>query len=223
LVVVDDETRQISTVSQLTRATKMAVEDGQQIHLSLGSGGLYGISGAPALVGVGILNAITRIISNSDRPVVATSGNGMFGILSQDVQRRAYQEAGNGEFYTPANGQICGLTPFSYAAGALTVLIDQQAATNILLGNFGSEVGLLSDASEQSGAQLIGGSDSLTAQAVLYAASTEPIVGEELYTLGANFAPGSWQQISLKTQDVLRWVVIGLIVGGLILKIVGLM
>jgi hypothetical protein len=220
---MNDENRQMAALSQINETAKLAVEEGQRIHLSLGSGGLYGIQGAPALVGARILNAITRIISYSDRPVVTTSGNGMFGILSQDVQRHAYREAGNSEFYSPATGQISGLTPYSYAAGALGVLYDQKVAMNIFAGNFGSEVGLLADASDLSGAQLIGGSDSLTAQAVLYAAATEPIVGEELYTLGAQLAPGIWQQVSLKALDVLRWLVIGLILGGLILKILGVL
>lgn len=220
---MDNTQRPGVPLDEIARAAVLAAEAGQRIHLSLGSGGLFGIPGGSALVGVHILHAITRIISYSDRPVVATSGNGMFGILSQDAQRRAYQEAGNEEFYSSSTGQICGLTPFSYAAGALTVLIDQQVAMNVLAGNFGSEVGLLADASEQRGVQLAGGSDSLPAQAVLYAATAEPIVGEELYRIGARLPPGTWQQVSLRALDVLGWVVIGLIIGGLAVKLLGLM
>jgi hypothetical protein len=220
---VNDGSSPSTTLSHINRAASLAVEDGQRVHLSLGSGDLYGIPGIPALVGAQILHAITRVISYSDRPLIATSGNGMVGILSRDAQQRAYQEAGNSEYYSQETGQISGLTPFSYAAGALTTLIDQQVATNILLGHFGSEVGLLTDASEWSGGQLIGSSDSLTAQAVLFAASAEPLVGEDLYTMGAYLVPEFWQRISLKSQDVLGWTVIGCIVGGLILKIVGVL
>jgi hypothetical protein len=43
----------------------------------------------------------------------------------------------------PTTSRLTGLTPFSYAAGAMPVIHDERVSTNILLGHFGPEVALL--------------------------------------------------------------------------------
>jgi hypothetical protein len=218
-----DDYRKIAAYEQLNRALTLAVEAGQQIHCSLGSGGLYGIWGGATLVGGQLLNSITRSLVHGDRPVLATSGDGMVGILAQDEQSRAYSQAGISADYLPDMSQVSGLTPWSYVAGVQSLMIDQPAAINVLVGHFGSEVGLLAEASDRNPAQMIGGSDSLTAQAVLFASTQAPIIGEELYVAGAYCRSDPWQWASLKTQDLLRWLLIGLIITGLVLKLIGVM
>ncbi len=215
--------RQIAAFDQLNRAMKLAVEAGQQIHCSLGSGGLYGRRGISSLVGGQLLNSITLTHVHGDRPTFVTSGDGMVGILAQDEQRRAYSRAGVSAQYSPEIGQVTGLTPWSYAAGTLTLMLDQQVAINVVFGHFGSEVILLSEASDRNLDQMIGGSDSLTAQAVLFASTHAPIIGEEFYAAGAYLRPDPWQWASLKTQDLLRWFLIGLIIVGLVLRMFGVM
>ncbi len=109
--------------------------------------------------------------------------------------------------YDPSLGQLTGLTPLSYTAGALPAIYDQQVSVNMLLGSFGSEVGLLADAAERTGSLTIGGSDNLPAQAVLFASTKEPLVGEELFAGGAYLQVNPMHTSSLIAQDVLRWVV----------------
>ncbi len=73
------------------------------------------------------------------------------------------------------------------------------------MGNFGVEVGLLTDAVERENSFVLAGSDNLTAQAVIYASAQEPLVGEEIFAAGAYVEPGSLHSSSLTVQDVLRW------------------
>ena len=77
----------------------------------------------------------------------------------------------------PLMGQLSGLTALSFAAGALPAIYDQQVSVNMMLGSFGSEVGLLADAAERTGSLTIGGSDNLPAQAVLAASVTRAVDG----------------------------------------------
>ena len=65
----------------------------------------------------------------------------------------------------------------------------------------------------------LGGTDNLTGQAVLFAAAQEPLIGEETYAGGAYLGAGPMHIASLYAQDILRWVLIGLIVIGAILKL----
>ena len=213
--------REIPAYTRLGRSVGLAVEAGKRLHISLGYGGVNDMQGASGLIGLTMLQRIARAASISDQPPVATSGEGTLGILSQDTLQSAYRAIRSENLYDPIYGQISGLTPFSYAAGAIPIIFDQQVSTTVLAGHFGSEVALIVDANERVGSQTMAGSDSLEAQAVLYASAQDPLIGEELYAGGAYLNAGVMHQASLHTQDVMRWVVIlGILVGSL-LKLIG--
>ena len=160
--------------------------------------------------------------SVSDRPPVATSGDGTLSILSQDTMRAAYRIANAPELFDVERGRLAGPTPLSYIAGTLPVIRDERVSTNVLVGNFGPEVALLAEASDQQDAFTLGASDSLAAQAVLYASSEETLIGEELFALPAYLQAGPTHQASLRAQDILRWAVVGLIVLAVLLSFLGI-
>lgn len=213
--------REIPAFSRLGRLVGLAVEAGKRLHISLGYGGINDLQGASGLVGLTMLQRIARAASISDKPPIATSGEGTLGILSQDTLHSAYQAIRSENLYDPNYGQISGLTPFSYAVGTLPVIFDQQVSTTVLTGHFGSEVALILDANERVGSHTLAGSDSLEAQAVLFASAQDPLIGEELYAGGAYLNAGLLHQASLRTQDVMRWVVILGIILGSLLKLFG--
>jgi hypothetical protein len=210
--------RPISAFLKLGHAIGLAVEAGTRLHLSLGRGSLSGVEGASAVVGLNILERVARTASFSDRPPIATSGDGSLGILSQDVLYNAFGSIGEIGTYDPTFGQVSGLTPFAYAAGTLPAIYDEHVSTTILSGHFGSEVALITDACERTGATTLAGSDNLPAQAVMVASAQEPLIGEELYAAGAYLGTGTVQNSSLQAQDVLRWILIIAILIGSILK-----
>ena len=204
--------RLIPAVQRLRRAIGLAVEDGTRLHVSIGKSSIFSATNASALVGLSTLERVAQLSLVSDRPLVATSGDGTLSILSQDTLRAAYRIANVPEQYDPDRGRLAGATPMSYIAGTFPVIRDERVSTNILIGNFGPEVGLLADASDQQNAFTLAASDALASQAVLYAVAEETLIGEELFALPAYLQAGSVHQASLRLQDVLRWVVIGLII-----------
>jgi hypothetical protein len=125
--------------------------------------------------------------------------------------------------YDPTAGRLTGLTPFSYAAGALPAMRDENVSANVLIGNFGVEVALLTDAAQRKDTFSLAGSDNLAAQAVLYASAQEPLIGEEVYATGAYIGAGRLHQASLLTQDILRWLLILGILVGTLLKLAGIL
>lgn len=213
--------RPIRAMQRLRRAIGLAVEDGSRLHVSLGESSIISPTNASALVGLSTLERIGALSSVSDRPPIATSGDGTLAILSQDTLRAAYRIANISDQYDSSQARLAGPTPFSYVAGTLPVIRDEHVSANILVGNFGPEVALLADAADREDSFMLAASDSFAAQAVLYAAAREPLIGEELFAIPAYLQAGSMYLAGLRAQDVLRWVVVVGLLGGAILAFLG--
>ncbi len=212
--------RPLAAFHRLRRALGLAVEDGKRLHITLGKGSLLGVEGASGLVGLAALERIAQLSVISDRPPTVTSGDGALSLLSQDTLRAAYRTSNVLEQYDADQGRLTGTQPLAYVAGTLPVIHDEQVAATILLGNFGPEVAFLCEASDQEKAFTLAASDSLPAQAVLYATAEEPLIGEELFAVPAYLQAGPAHLASLRVQDILRWVVIGGLLATVLLKLI---
>ena len=213
--------RPIQAFERLGHAIGLAVENGTRLHISLGRGNLFTARGGSALAGLAMLRRLAERTSVSDRPPIVTSGDASLSILSQDTLQAGYKAAGADDQYRATTGRLTGLTPFSYAAGAIPVTRDENVSANVLLGDFGAEAALLAEAADRENIHLIAASDNLSAQAILYAAAQDPLIGEELFASGAYVGAGPSHEASLHVQDVLRWLVILAILIGALLRMVG--
>jgi hypothetical protein len=213
--------RIIEAYERLNRSVGLAVENGTRLHVSLGRGSLVTARGGSALVGLAMLRRLAQRTSVSDRPPVVTSGDASLAILSQDTLQSGYRAAGAEEQYRFTTGRLTGLTPFSYAGGALSSIHDENVSANIVLGDLGAEAGLLTEASDRENASLIAASDNLAAQSIFYASAQDPLIGEELFAAGAYVGAGAAHDASLNVQDILRWLVILAILIGAGLKVLG--
>jgi hypothetical protein len=214
--------RPMRAFQRLRRAIGLAVEDGTRLHVSLGQASIVSPNNASALIGLSTLERVGFLSSVSDRPPVATSGDGTLAILSQDTLNAAYRIANSPELYSPIQARLAGPTPFSYIAGTLPVIFDERVSANILVGNFGPESALLAEAADQEDSFMLAASDAVAAQSVMYATATEPLIGEELFAIPAYLQAGPTHQAGLRAQDVLRWLVAGVLVIGSILTFLGL-
>ncbi len=218
----EGDLRPIPAFQKLRRAIGLAVEAGSRLHITLGRGAVTGAESAVGLVGLSVLGRLARFASLGDNPPVATSGDPSLAILAQDTLRSAYTQISAAEQYEPTSGQMVGVTPFSYAAGALPLASDEKTGANLLIGHFGAEVALLTDASERNAIPALAGTDSIPAQAILYATAQEPLIGEEVFAGGAYVQAGTMHVASLHAQDVIRWLLVAIILGGILLKFLGL-
>ncbi|MHC1740339.1 MAG: DUF6754 domain-containing protein [Anaerolineaceae bacterium] len=213
--------RRIAALSKFKRAVSLSVEEGTRIHVSLGNASLTQPASASAFVSLIALRRITQLSSAGDNPPVATAGDSVLAILSQDTLHQVARETHTLDLYDPSHGSLAGVTPLSYVCGALQEMNDPDVKTNVLVGNYGSEVGFLSTSSEDKGAYTLAASDSLPAQSVLYATTIQPLIGEELFALPAYLHPTPAHTASLQVQDLLRGLVVLVILCGSILKLLG--
>jgi len=214
--------RDIPAFTRLRQAVGLVVEDGSRLHVSLGRGTLTTPQSASALAGLALLRRLADLTSAGDQPPIATSGDATLAILSQDTLQAAAKFSERAAF-DPTAGRLTGLTPFSYAAGAIPAIRDENVSANVLMGNFGIEVALLTDAVERENTFVLAGSDNLAAQAVIYASAQEPLIGEEIYAAGAYIESSPLHAASLTVQDVLRWLIIAAILVGALLALAGVL
>jgi hypothetical protein len=214
--------RDIPALTRLRQAVELVVEDGSRLHVSLGRGTLTTPQSASALAGLALLRRLADLTSAGDQPPIVTSGEATLAILSQDTLQSAARFSERAAF-DPTAGRVAGLTPFSFAAGAIPVIRDENVSANILMGNFGVEVALLTDAVERKNTFVLAGSDNLTAQAVIYASAQEPLIGEEIYAAGAYVQSSPMHTASLTVQDILRWLIITVILIGALLTLAGVL
>ncbi len=215
--------RNIQAYTRIRRAASIVVEDGTRLHVSLGNGNLLTTAGASALAGLALLRRLGKTTSLSDNPPISTSGNPLINLAAEETLRMAHESVAVDQSFNPNNARLTGLTPLSYAAGVMPAIRDEQVSTNILIGSFGPEVGLLTEAADRQNTTVIAASDSIPAQAVLYATSNEPLIGEELFAAGAYTQSGDRFSAGLVTQDVLRWLLIIALLAGAALKLVGIL
>jgi len=212
--------RNILAFIRVRRAASLVVEDGTRLHVSIGSANLLTPSSASALAGLALIRHLGEITSLSDHPPIATTGSATLNLVAQDTLRTAHEAIATEQTFDMNNGRLTGLTPLSYAAGVMPSIRDEKISTNVLIGNFGPEVGLLTEAANRQNTPVIAASDSLPAQAVLFATTHEPLIGEELFAAGAYTQAGPSHSASLLVQDILRWFIILILLGGAIMKVI---
>ena len=213
--------REIPAFTKLSRSLGLSIEDGKRLHISLGRGSLLNARGGSAFAGLALLRNIAERTSVSDMPAVASAGDPTLGLLSQDTLQAGYQAAGVEDAYVHTTGRVTGLSPFSYAAGAMQIPQNENVSTNIVIGHLGAEAGLITDAAERNNIKLIGSSDNLVGQSILFANTQDPLIGEELFAAGAYLNEDPAHAASLTVQDIFRWLIILILLGGAALKFLG--
>ena len=214
--------RPIPAYDKINQEINIAVEDGTQLHISLGRGGMTGPESASALAGLSILKQIIEKSSFCDHPPVASTGDAVISILAQDTIQGTSKAISVTDRLRNPSGELIGVTPFSYAAGSLSTIRDSNVSANIHTGWFGNEVIWFTTAGERQSSPTIAGAAQLPAQAVIYASASDPLIGEELYAGGAYLGAGKIHQASISAQDVIRWIIIVIILGSVLLNFLGI-
>ena len=215
--------RSIEGIENLKQAAGLSVEEGKRLHISLGNAGLISPYAASSLAGVSALERLSRASIASDRPPIATSGEGSLNILAQETLKSSHRFGNALEAYDSDQARVTGITPFTYAVGAIPSIRDNRVSTNIIIGHLGAEAAFLSEAANQQSSHLISASDSLEGQSVLFAASQNVLLAEELYALPAYLQSHPAHQASLRVQDILRWVLAGGLLIGAMIKLAGVL
>lgn len=198
-----------------------AVESGGLLHLTLGRAELSGPAGPTSVVALELLDYLAEEGCRNNIPPVVTMGEGTVFVAGQDVVRHAYERTGLGHEGTVETGLFLAPAdfPMAYAAGVTTVYHQEKLANTLALGRFGSEIGIMTEAAVRTGIEQVVGTDDPIAMAVATANTEQVLWGEELFAATAYLEGNPAQLASIRTQDVLRWIVVVAIIVFLLLRL----
>jgi len=212
--------RSIPAFRILNHMMDRSVEQGDPLHLSLGSGSLTGSHSTIGFTGLSTLDNLSRISLIADRPAVCTNGDGGLDLISRDILNQKYRQAIKLGINQRAQARFTGPTPSTYITGTLTALLDDSFSGSVLIGDFNNLAVLLTGAPFHDH-PVLAATDNLGMQAAFYASSDETLLGEDAYAASAYTSPNSSRSASLVTQDILRWLVVLLSLAAILYKIVG--
>jgi hypothetical protein len=202
--------RPIPAYADLPLRVGEAIEANRPVHISLGSASLGGSNTVLALAGAELfyqtaqraaIGAVSPILTISDTTAIP---------LGQDMLRRAYRSRNLLERYPRGSVRWypAGARSLAFAAALTATLADDRVASNILVGSFGPELALVTEAAVRRNQGVIAASDQLEGQAVAYAMSDTPLIGEEIFTAGAYLGESASQTGAVVTMDILRLLLI---------------
>jgi hypothetical protein len=183
-----------------------AIEANRPVHVSFGSAGIGGANTLLTLASAELLYQVAERAAIGGLSPILTVSDPTAIPLGQDTLRRAYQardlinryQRGSVRWY-PA-----GERSLAFAAALTATLGDDRVSSNVLVGSFGPELALVAEASARRDRTVIATSNQLEGQAVAYAMSDQPLIGEEIFTAGAYLGESPSQIAGVVTQDVLR-------------------
>ncbi len=210
--------RRIDAFQSLPSTVGQAVETGQRLHISLGTGVVGTGDTAATVAGLTVLDEISAAAAVSDRPPVVSTSDGAAMLLAQDALHGVYSRQNALARYDPESAQVVGLSPMAFGAAQTTLPRDEAVAGAVLIGTVGSEAVLLAEGGQRQGVTTLAGADSVPTQAMLYATADHPLVGEDVFAGGAYIGRKPRFVASLTAQDLARIAIGGLIVLGVIFQ-----
>ena len=139
-------------------------------------------------------------------------------VLAQDMLRHPYTRRGDISGYDPLAVQTLGLAPFQYAAGAMEFLTHAQPVSNVMIGSFGPEVGLVTEAGAREGLTQVAGSTDARALAMIYPTVEHVLTGEEVFAAPAYLERRAGHLGRLRAQDLTRFFLVAVIVVAALLR-----
>lgn len=210
--------RPIPGYETLQESLGRAAEGGRAVHVSMGTGGLGGVSTAESLAGLTVLEHVASHAEATGLEIIATVSDASLLPVAQDVMREACAAQGDPYAYEPSCVRFVSPNPAAYAAGVIDILGHANVGNNIMVGSFGDEVLLIGEAGARNELTQVGGTSSPQILPLIYASSDHTLIGEEMFAAGAYLRQRTSHLASLVTQDWLRTAVIVAIVIGILAR-----
>lgn len=181
-----------------------AIESDSQLHISLGRASLADIASPSSIAALVVLNKMATEGCANGTPPLVTVGDGTLLPIAQESLRFAHddakqsQEPGLARFIASEN------QPYVYAGGVAVSLQQNKVISNVLVGKFGAEIGIITESANRQNMEQLIGSDDITAVALGSMVTDNLLIGEELLASGAYLDGTAAQIASLRAQDMLR-------------------
>jgi hypothetical protein len=204
------EVRPIPGFDAIDEAVGRAAEMGKPLHFTPGFGGLV----AATFAGLEVLGHVTKLAAKYDVRLIVTVSQPETFAVTEQVMRQAYLESGKPESFRPEDCRFISTDQWAYASGVIGVLYREKVASNIMIGQFAAEALILAEAGNTVGAIQIAGTTNAYQIPFFVVACDYVILGDEMFAAGAHFAKNQTHLGSLRAEDIIKALCIGLMVIG---------
>jgi hypothetical protein len=214
--------RPIAGYDTLAGLVGQALEAGQTLHLSLGTGGVGGPRTPESLAALAVLEHLTGHSGLGYVAPTVTVADGSLLLLAQGTLRRGYARYAPPEVPWPVQVRYLAADPVAYAVAAADVVGRETLAANVVVGAFGDEYLWLGEAGARRGVTQVAGAADPHILPLVVATSDRPLIGEELFAAGAYLSHRAAHLGSLRAQDWARWLIAVGLVGAVVARTAGL-
>ncbi len=210
--------RPIRAFDALRGLTARAIEAGRALHVSLGTGGIASDVTADSLAGLKVLEYLADQSAAAGVPAVVTLADPTLLPVAQDVVRRPYGVDREGAAEATRHVRWIAPEPAAYAAGVMGILGGEGVDANVMVGAFGDEYLLMGEAAVRQKIAHVGGASDPNVLPFVFVTADETLMGEDMYAAGAYLSGKPWHVGSLLAQDLMRWIIVGVIIAAVIIN-----
>ncbi len=200
--------RRLEGYQMLPGQLSHAIEAGQSLHLSLGTGSIGNADTVTTLAGLSVLEFLAEEAAATETLPTVTVADPTTLVLAQDTLRRAYARQGNAAAYDPRSVRYVAASPLPFAAGTMDILSSEKTLANVMVGVFGPEAAYIAEQGSKQGLAQIAGAADIAPLAVLYPSVNHLLVGEEMFAAGGYTSDKPAHIGSLRAQDLVRWILV---------------
>jgi hypothetical protein len=211
--------RKLAGLEAVEEAVGRATEMGKPVLFIPGISDLDEIQ---TLAGLSILGRVARITAQYETPLVVPVLYPMALAAAGEVVKGAYLDSGKSDSFKPDMVRYVAGEQFAYVAAVNGIMLREKPAANIYMGAFYAESLLLAETGFAAGAIQIAGTAMPEQLPFFIAACDYTLMGEELYAASACLSKEPLMLGSLKGQDLIKIVLIGCIVLGVIFELLQL-
>ena len=142
--------------------------------------------------------------------------------MARETVKESYLRAGKPDEYSEDDIYYMTTDQFGYVAGVDGIMMRDRPAANFYLGAFYAESLIFAETGYTTGAIQIAGTAEVDQLPFFVVACDYTLIGEELYAAGASLSGDPVQIGSIRGQDIAKAVFIGVIIVGVILKLMGI-
>jgi hypothetical protein len=205
--------RPIEAFATLPTLTGESIEASRPVHIAFGGAAPGNDTTITALASAQVVYYLAQQLTISDaNPIISVSQTAAIP-LAQNTLQQAYQSRGMMAQYARNAGidtrwYPAGERSVALAAGLMTLQQEEKVSANVLVGSFGVELALVANAAQRRQRPFIAVSDQLGGQAVAYALSDAPLIGEELFAAPAYLSDNPVYLGRTAVIDSLRWILV---------------
>jgi hypothetical protein len=214
--------RRMAGLDAMAEAVGRATELGRPVHFVPGMGALSTEWAPQILAGLTCLGFTAEMCAKYNTRIIVSLRDPAVQAIAQDVVGQAFLRAGKPEDFKPDDIRFQGATQFGFASGVLGTMRREKIAANIMIGAFWVESLLFAEAGYQTGAIQIAGTAKTDTICYFMACCDYCLIGEEIFAVSAYLSRDKVQLGAIFGQDIVKAIVMGLMVVGVVLTTLGI-